>query len=305
MKKAILIISCMLLVGGLLSAQDWKGKGRINGYVTDPEGKPIEGVRVKLVWTKSNNGFETMTDKDGKWTGAWLNKGSWNVDFEKMGYVPLKKSVEVSEVNRNPDFKVSMQKAQGLVLTNELEEMLVKANQAFEQKDYAAALDGYNGILGKFPDAYIIWKNIGNCYFAQEQYDKAEEAYKKILEKNVNDVDALLSIGNCYFNRNQTDQALEWYGKIQFEKITDPTVLFNIGLNCFKSSQYEDALRYFKRSTEVQKDFEDGYYQLGLAYTSLDKRAEAIATFEQFMKLFPNSEKGAQVQGFLDYLKKK
>ena len=73
----------------------------------------------------------------------------------------------------------------------------------------------------------------------------------------------------------------------------------------FKSSKFEEALKYFKRSTEVKKDFEDGYYQLGLAYTSLDKKAEAIATFELFLKLFPNSEKGAQVQGFLDYLKKK
>jgi tetratricopeptide (TPR) repeat protein len=303
MKKAIVIITCLLLVGGLLSAQDWKGKGRINGFVTDPEGKPVEGV--KLVWTKSSSGFETVTDKDGKWTGAWLNSGTWNVDFEKAGYVPLKKSFEISEINRNPDFKVTMQKAQGLVLTSELKEILGKANQAFEQKDYAAALDGYNAIIGKFPDAYIIWKNIGNCYFAQEQYDKAEEAYKKVLEKNAHDTDALLAVGNCYFNRNQTDQSLEWYGKIQFDKIADSTVLFNIGLNYFKSSRYEDALRYFKRSTEVQKDFEDGYYQLGLTYTSLDKKAEAIATFEQFIKLFPNSEKVAQVQGFLDYLKKK
>ena len=305
MKKAILIISCLVLSGGFLSAQDWKGKGRVIGSVYDQDGKPLEGVKVKLVWAKSTSGFEVMTDKDGKWTGAWLHSGTWNVDLEKIGYMPLKKSIEVSEASRNPELKITMQKAQGFVITDELKQTLEKANQLFERKDYPAALDAYNAILAKFPDIYLLWKNVGNCYFAQDQYDKAEEAYSKILEKDANNVDAMLLIGNCYFNRNETDKALEWYGKIQFEKILDPAVLYNIGLNFFKTSKYEEALKYFKRSTEVQKDFEDSYYQMGVTQTSLQKNADAIATFEMFLKLFPNSEKAPQVQGFLDYLKKK
>jgi len=305
MKKAILIISCLVLSGGFLSAQDWKGKGRVIGSVYDRDGKPLEGVKVKLVWAKSTSGFEVMTDKDGKWTGAWLHGGTWNVDLEKIGYMPLKKSIEVSEASRNPDLKITMEKVQGLVITDELKQTLEKANQLFEEKDYPAALDAYNAILAKFPDVYILWKNVGNVYFAQDQYDKAEEAYKKVLEKKADDSDALLSVGNCYFNRNETDKALEWYGKIQFEKIPDPAVLYNIGLNYFKTSKYEEALKYFKRSTEVQKDFEDSYYQMGVTQTSLQKNADAIATFEMFLKLFPNSEKAPQVQGFLDYLKKK
>jgi tetratricopeptide (TPR) repeat protein len=294
-----------VLSGGFLSAQDWKGKGRVIGSVYDQDGKPLEGVKVKLVWAKSTSGFEVMTDKDGKWLGAWLHSGTWNVDLEKIGYMPLKKSIEVSEASRNPDLKITMQKVQGLVLTEELKQTLGKANQLFEEKAYPAALDAYNAILAKFPDIYLLWKNVGNCYFAQDQYDKAEEAYSKILEKDANNVDAMLLIGNCYFNRNETDKALEWYGKIQFEKILDPAVLYNIGLNYFKTSKYEEALKYFKRSTEVQKDFEDSYYQMGVTQTSLQKNADAIATFEMFLKLFPNSEKAPQIQGFLDYLKKK
>jgi len=305
MKKAILIIVCSFLVFGILSAQDWRGRGRVTGLVFDTDGKPIEGVTVKMVWTKDKSEVEAVTNNEGRWAIGGINKGEWDVDFMKVGYTPLQKRMTVSETSRNPEVRVTMEKAKGLVLTNELEEMLNKANKAFEQKDYAAALDGYNAILAKFPDAYILWKNIGNVYFAQEQYDKAEESYKKVLEKKADDPDALLAVGNCYFNRNQPDQALAWYGKIQFDKISDAVVLYNIGLTYFKSQKLEDAVRCFKRSTEVQKDFEDGYYQLGLVYTNLDRKPEAIATFEEFMKLFPGSAKVAQVQGFLDYLKKK
>lgn len=305
MKKATVIIACCVLACAVLSAQDWKGKGRVAGIVLDAEGKPLEGVTVRLAWTKEKAGFDVVTNKEGRWNAGGISKGEWDVDFEKVGYVTLKKRMTVSETTRNPEIKVTMEKAKGLALTSEIEEQLNKANASYDQKDYAAALAGYQAILGKYPEVYLLWKNVGNCYFAQEQYDKAEEAYKKVLEKNAEDPDALMAVGNCYVNRGQGDQALEWYNKIQFEKITDPAVLFNIGLNYFKTSKFEDALKYFKRSTEVHKEFEDGYYQMGLAYVSLDKKAEAVATFEMFLKLFPNSVKVGQVQGFLDYLKKK
>ncbi len=61
----------------------------------------------------------------------------------------------------------------------------------------------------------------------------------------------------------------------------------------------------FQRAVEVDKAFEDGYYQMGLTYVSMQKTTEAIAVFEQFMKQFPDSAKTPQVKGFLDYLKKK
>ena len=177
--------------------------------------------------------------------------------------------------------------------------------QLFEQKNYAAALEGYSAIMAKYPDAYIIWQNVGNAHFAQEQYDKAEEAYRKVLAKTPDDPHAIVAVGNCYMNRNQTEQALEWYGKVDFAKIDDPTVLYNIGLNFFNLSKFDEALKYFQRSVEIQKSFEDGYYQMGLAFVSMQKKDEAIAVYEQFLKDFPESAKVDQVKGFLEYLKKK
>ena len=44
---------------------------------------------------------------------------------------------------------------------------------------------------------------------------------------------------------------------------------------------------------------------MGLTYVSMQKKDEAIAVFEQFLKDFPDSSKADQVKGFLEYLKKK
>lgn len=306
MKRSAIIVLSLALLASVLSAQVYLGgRGRLTGLVLDQKGQPIEGVTVKLFAVKHQDGFSVVTGKDGKWAATMLSGGEWNLDFEKPGYGPFRTAVTVKELERLPEIKVVLEKIEGLVLNDELKKILGDANQLFEQKNYAAALEGYNAIMAKYPDAYIIWQNVGNCYFAQEQYDKAEEAYRKVLAKSPTDTTAIVAVGNCYFNRNQTEQALEWYGKVDFNKIADPTVLYNIGLNLFSSAKYDEALKYFQRSVEVQQDFEDGYYQMGLTYVSMQKTTEAIAVFEQFLKQFPESPKSDQVKGFLEYLKKK
>jgi tetratricopeptide (TPR) repeat protein len=306
MKRTLILMIALALVAGGLSAQAYKGgRGRLTGIVVDKDGKPIEGAKVKLFSVKHSDGFDVLTDKDGRWTATMLSGGQWYVDFEKSGYGPIKKAVDVKELERTPEIKIVLQKAEGLALTDELKKLLGDGNQLFAQKNYPAALEAYNALLAKYPDAYIIWKNVGNCYFAQEQYDKAEAAYLKILEKSPADADAIVAVGNCYFNRSQTDKALEWYAKIDYAKISDPTVLYNIGLNFFNMAKYDEALKYFQRSVEIEKAFEDGFYQTGLTYVSMQKTSEAIAVFDQFLKQFPDSAKIDQVKGFLEYLRKK
>jgi len=305
MRRAVAFIAIILVISTFLAAQEHKGQGRLTGYVFDEQGNPLEGVRVKLFSLKTQSGFEIATDKSGKWVAAWIRGGGWNIDFEKFGYMPRKISVEVQEFARNPEIKINLKKAEGLVLTDELKELLQKGNELFEQKNYEAAIGVYQEILQKYPDAYIIHKNIGNCYFNQEKYEEAEAEYQKILEKDPQNVDAIILIGNTYANRGQNDKAMEWYGKISFEKIEDPVVLYNLGTNYYNHSRFEEALKFYQRAVELQKDFLDGLYQLGLTYLTLGKTAEAVQTFEGYLKIDTDSPRAQQVKGFLEYLKKK
>jgi len=307
MRKAFIFfffIPFLALSPALLS-QDYKGKGRQIGYVFDEQGAPLEGVTVKLFSLKVQQGFQISTEKDGKWVAFGIGGGSWNVDFEKFGFIPRKISIQVNEWQRNPEIRINLKKAEGLILTDELKEMLNKGNDLFEAKKYDEAAAAYLAILEKYPDAYIMNKNVGNCYFAQEKYDEAEAYYLNILEKDPRNYEAMLLIGNSYANRGQTDKALEWYGKIEFDKIDDPIVLYNVGTNYYNNSRFEEALKYYKRATELQKDFTDGLYQLGLTYLTMGSYPDSIATFETYLKIDPDSERAGQVKGFLEFLKKK
>jgi len=212
MKKALLISLCVLVAASFLPGQEWKGQGRIPGIVLDEQGNPIEGVRVKFASPKWGGGFETKSGKDGKWIGAWMRSGLWNIDFDKIGYAPVHKSLQMNQFEKYKEMKVVMRKIEGLVVSEDMKKDLTAANDLFDKKDYSAAIEAYKAFLVKFPDAYFVWRNVGNSYFLEEKYDEAEAAYKEILAKDPNDVEATISIGNCYANRGNTDEALAWYG---------------------------------------------------------------------------------------------
>ncbi|HDJ23399.1 MAG TPA: tetratricopeptide repeat protein [Candidatus Aminicenantes bacterium] len=309
MKRFLSITALCLFSVSLLAfsgfAQDYKGKGRVVGYVYDEQGNPLEGVTVKLFSHRAQGGFEVKTDGEGKWVAAWIRGGGWDVDFEKIGYAPKKIFIQVKEYGRNPEVKVNLKKVEGLVITDELKELLTEGNNLYNQGQYQEAISIYQKILGQFPDAYVINKNIGNAYFQLEDYDQAEEYYKKVLEKDPNNNEAKMLIGNCYVNRGENEKALEWYNQISFDDIDDPIVLYNIGTNYYNLGKYDDALRYYKKAVEIQPDFLDGLYQLGLAYLTTQRYQESIVAFEKYLQQDSESGRAEQVKNFLTFLKTK
>lgn len=306
MKKAGILILLVLLACALVFSQDWTGQGRQVGYVYDEEGNPLEGVKVKLFFVKTQSGFELTTDANGKWVALGVKGGRWNIDFEKPGYMIKKIIWNILGFRQvNPPVEVKLKKAEGLVVSDELKEDFKKGNMLFEEEKYEEAIEIFTAIIEAFPNAYIINLNIGNCYFQIENYEEAEKFYKMVTENDPKNHMALMGIGNCCINRNENEKALEWYSKIEFEKIEDPIALFNIGTIFKNNSRHEDALRYYKRAVETQEDFLDGIYQLGLAYLTLGKNVEALNEFENYLKRDPDSERASQVKGFIEYLKKK
>ena len=305
--KAISVIFLLILatISVSLFAQSYRGQGRMTGIVLDQDGKPLEGVKVKLFSVKGSSGFELTTDANGEWKAMYIRGGGWNLDFEKSGYVPKKISTTIEESFKNPAVETRLQKVEGLIVSDELKAALNQGNQLFAEKKYEEAIAAFEALVAKNPDAYIINKNIGNAYFELQKYEQAEVYYRKVLDKEPANAGIMLLVGNCYANRGEDDKAMEIYAKIEFDKITDTNVLFNIGTAFYKQSRFEEALKYYRRSVELNSNFLDGIYQMGLTYISLQNNPEAVKIFESYLKWDADSPRADQVRNFLDYLKKK
>jgi len=304
-KTAPILLSIFFLMSLSLTAQTYKGKGRMSGYVFDQDGNPIEDVTVKLFSLRAQAGFEIKTDSEGKWVAAWLRGGGWNLDFEKFGYEPKKISVSIEEMGKKlPPMEIRLNKIQGLIISDALKDELTQGNELFNAGSYAEAIAVYSKMLEDNPEIYILNKNIGNAYFEMEDYDQAEAFYKKILEQDPEATDAKISIGNCYVNRGDSATALEWYNKVEFDSINDATVLYNIGTSLYNSGNYEESLRYYQRSVEIQPDNLDGIYQLGLCNLTLGNKDTAVSQFEKYLEIDSETQRATQVRGFLDYLRR-
>ena len=305
--KRIVFLSLILIFLGysLAYGQGYKGKGRVKGIVTDQEGNPLEGVTVKLYCERGASGFEVTTDGEGEWRANYIRGGPYDIDFEKSGFMPKKINVNISEFGKNPDIELTLQKIEGLAVTDDLKKELQKGNDLFDQGKYEEAIQSYQIIIAKIPETYILYRNIGNCYFQMENYEMAEAFYLKVLEKEPDDTESILGIGNTYANRGQNEKALEWYSKIDFEKITDSMVLYNIGSNFYTQGQYQEALKYYRKAVELKDDFQDALYQLGLVNLTLGNNQEAIDVFQEYLKYDSESGRADQVRNFIEFLKKK
>jgi tetratricopeptide (TPR) repeat protein len=101
---ALLAVMLLLLLSSArLSAQVWKGIGRLQGIVTDESGKPIEGAKITLrpgdqtPKAESSGPAPIMTDKHGHWSMLGLTGGTWGILIEKEGYITSEGRLKVAE----------------------------------------------------------------------------------------------------------------------------------------------------------------------------------------------------------------
>ena len=108
-------LAVLLLVGAseLASAQEWRGSGRVGGFVLDDaSGQPLEGVVVKATLATSGNRGpdQGKSKKNGEWAVGGVSRGDWAIDFSKEGYEPRSISVQISEGSRIPPMEIRLKK---------------------------------------------------------------------------------------------------------------------------------------------------------------------------------------------------
>ncbi len=304
-----LTILLILLAPALLMSQ-LRGQAKILGVVLDEEtGQPIEGVTVTVYFKEADTSVSPspVTDKDGKWKALFIRGGMWSLDFQKPGYLPQKLSHRVVfEMGvKVPEIEVRLKKMQGVVVKSEVSKDLEKGDALYNEKKYPEAIAAYESILAKNPDLHFIRKNIGDGYFAMQNYEKALESYLQVNEKQPDRGDVLLAIANSYNNWGKPDQAMEWYTKVPVSGIRDINSAFNTGVVFANSGNQADALKYFQKSVEIDPQFADGYYQLGLCQVAVGATPEAVAALNKFIELAPDSADAPTAKAIIETLTKK
>ncbi len=308
MKRHFIIATVIVLVISV-SLFSQQGRGRIRGVVTDEEtGEPLPEVTVKMYNESLDTYFQPppVTDKEGRWSANFLRNGSWKLTFEKVGYAPQEVTYRVAYSPGAPEvFAVQLRKIKGLVVKESIAAKAKQADKLFDEKKYGEAIEILEKIISENPDAYVLYKSVGNCYFAAEDYEKALEAYMKVYEKQPDRADIMADIANTYNNMGKKDLAAEWYLKIPLGQIRSIDTAYNAGVLLYNAGKLEEAAQYFRKAVEIDPEFADGYYQLGMASVASNKPGEAIDALKKFLALAPDSPQASTAKSILEVLEKK
>jgi tetratricopeptide (TPR) repeat protein len=287
------------------AAQDWKGQGRIEGRVLDPDGKPIAGAILKLELV-GRGGTEAKTDKNGRWALGGIAAGRWNIDIEAPGYKTKRTYHDLaSESARPAPAVVTMEKDVPKGPPPEVLAAVKAGDDAFQAGKYAEARAEYEKLLALRPDlANTLHLQIARCYDQEGNFAKELEHLKAAVALDPTNNNLKFLEAQVAIKAGQVDEGLATLKSVDDSGVTDPNVFFNIAVILLNQQRTDDAVTYLTKAVTVDPNYADGYFQRGLAYMGAQKYPEARADLEKFLTLAPGDARAEMAKKALEQLPK-
>lgn len=126
---------------------------------------------------------------------------------------------------------------------------------------------------------------------------------EKIVAQDPKNLNAWISLGNDYFDTEQTQKAIQAYGKALELDPKNPNVLTDQGVMFRKVGWYDKALANFDKAQTIDPKHLQSIFNAGIVYfTDLKQPQKALAYFQKFLQIEPNSAQAVQVKAIIDQI---
>ena len=290
-------------------AQDWHGKGRLTGLITDREtGEPIIGASVKLTEVRSADGPEPiLTNDKGRFSFLGMRAGPWTVNASAQGYVPAEAPVSLS--TRSGSLNMSLRKQEVVTEPQAPPEspavaLLTTANELLAAEDFAGARTNYEESLQYIEAEYQppVLMEITRTYYREENTVGAIDTLEKVLAIDPDHVDALKLLSNLLVSAGREEEASAYIDRLPEGEKLDAEAYLNIGIALYNDGDLDAALEEFERVVEEYPEAALGYYYRGLVNVAQQRNPEAAADFNRFLELSPEHPSAQEAREFLSYL---
>jgi Flp pilus assembly protein TadD len=337
-RRFLLPLVAVLFAATSLLAQAYRGNGRLQGVVLDPDGKPIAGAKVTLTSAKTQSGPPALTtDKNGKWAFLGMANGQWHVDIEAPGFAPSRGSVDVSEFQRIPPLKKTLERVvvvpaeevpvakpglpqEAIDAVNAAQSLLDEAEgrtlavepltDERKKKLYGDAALSLEKALTLIPEDAENAKTLvqmrqllAQSYYKTGELKKSIELLKRVAAASPENVGVQLLLANLLLEDGRLEEGRAALAAVPESAMSDPTAYINVGILFMNKSQQQDAYGYFDKAVTMNPNRGESYYYRGLAQLQMQKLKEAKADFEKVIALAPESGEAKDAQDLLKQFK--
>jgi tetratricopeptide (TPR) repeat protein len=312
----ILFLLFSVLAWSGLEAQSGaaKGKGRVRGKVTDPQGKGLPAATVRFASAELDTSFEIKTDDKGEWVVNGIAGGSWDLDFAKEGYQVRRITVGIQTLSFNKPIEIALQPAKGRAPSTAVtsdpsapaaaadpsKALVQQGTVLADEKKFPEAIAKYEEAIRLNPSMYLLYGEIGNFYLQMDQPDKAIESYKKVLEKEATNQNARLALVTALLNKKDIAEAKKILEAVDLNTITNANTLYEIGVRFYNAQETKEAIRYWEKAVAMDPKMGDAYVQLGAAYVAVGDNDKARQMLNKAIELDPASDNAKMAKEMLD-----
>lgn len=175
----------------------------------------------------------------------------------------------------------------------------------FRKNKFELAEQKYLKALELKPGYSEARNNLGVDYLEMKRWDDAIHLLKMVTEDIFyqNQETAGINLGLAYFGKGDYPKALSVLRSVVAGNPRDPRARVNLGKVYFALDKVELAINEFSRAVELNRDYANAHYNLGLASLKTKDNRGAAAAFREVIRIAPDSEIGQLSREYMDLLK--
>ncbi len=301
-RKIAWLLILLWIVPGLVFAEE---RARLIGRVVDPQGKPIEGVKVTATCKQDPKFQETRTtDKRGSFTIIFSEINvTYQYRFEKEGFVTLDASQNwTAEGSQRFDWtmqsgsnQVKAEAAGAAAPVSTSPEAVTAYNagvMAVRSKDFKTADAKFKEAVANDPKLVVAWIALSSAQFQERAFKESAESAEKAVALGSKDEALLTTRYQAYKNAGEDTKAAEALKDL--EKVGRATEeakkLHNEGKALAKSGDNAGAIAKFKEALALDPKLTAS--QVGLADAALKsgQYGDAATAAEAILKDDPQNQ---------------
>ena len=290
---------------------------QVTGQVRYVNGTPANDILVHLETLTGGYVGDVRTDRQGKFRFQNLLPIQYQMRIRIPGFKEIDHEVNLVMVSsENLQFQLVADAPARPPLSKTVLDASVPAEARKEFERAEAALETHKkekiseGIhhlekaISLYPNFLEAQLKLGVAYMDLQQWDRAERELRRALEINPKTANALFALGEIYWRQKKYDQAesalreglsiedRSWQGH------------FTLGRLYLSKGDIAKAGKQIALAIQLNPNLAEAHLLAGDILLRANKREDALAEFQEYLRLAPNGEYVEQARAAVEKLKK-